>query len=516
MRGRVVAASGMPLRRAQVAVFSVEGGPQQRHGTTTDADGKWEIGDLPAGRYTVTASKGGYVTMQYGQRRPFQAGTPVAVADAATVDHLDVTLQRGAVITGRIVDEFGEPVAQVGVQAMRYTYNNDGQRRLTAVSGAATDDLGQFRIFGLMPGDYVVQGSSAVVVLGVGGGPPTDSFATTFYPGTANADEAQTVTLALAQETNVQFQIVASKASRVSGVVVNSDGAPMSGMSLSLITSMGGNGFSSSGVGSTAGDGTFTLTSVIPGEHTISVRPARPVEGAEFGNYDFTAHGEPMAVRIVTSKGATLSGRVVWEGNTPRGTTPVRINVQQQVTQPLPFLVGSVQGADGTLNEDNTFKLAGAFGKGYIRTLVLPSGWAIKSVTVDGEDVTDVAIDLTSRAALNDIRVVLTDKLSDLSGTVTDARGTLLKDYVVVLLPSGLKEGLSQRRFISVVRPDQDGSFHVKGLPPGDYVATALDWIEQGRQLVPNVQEQLRKAGKTLILREGQSTTIDLKLTDGI
>jgi hypothetical protein len=519
MRGRVLTADGMPLRRAQVNVMaSAQTGALQSRGTTTDADGKWEITDLPAGRYTVTASKGGYVTVQYGQRRPFQAGTQVVVADGATADRLDVTLQRGAVITGRIVDEFGEPVAQVGVQAMRYTYGNEGQRRLTAVSGAATDDLGQFRVFGLMPGDYVVQASSSVVVIGVGGGPPSDSFAATFYPGTPNADEAQTVTLALAQETNLQFQLVTSKSSRVTGVVVNSDGAPMSGMSLSLITSMGGNGWSSRGVGSTAGDGTFTLTNVTPGEHTINVRAPRALEGAEFGNYDFKTNGEPITLRIVTSKGATLTGRVVWDGNTSRGATPLRINVQQQVqgTPGLPFLSGSVPGADGTLNEDNTFKLAGAGGKGFIRTFPLPTGWALKSIAVDGEDVTDVPIDFSSRRSIDDVRIVVTDKLTDLTGTVADSRGTVLKDYVVIILPNDLKEGLSPQRFISVVRPDQDGSFKVKGMPPGSYVATALEWVEQGRQFVPDFQERLRKAGKTLSLREGQATTIDLRLADGL
>ena len=80
-----------------------------------------------------------------------------------------------------------------------------------------------------------------------------------------------------------------------------------------------------------------------------------------------------------------------------------------------------------------------------------PAGWTIKSVTVDGHDVTDVPIELSSRGSIDDIRVVLTDKLTDLTGTVTDSRGTPLKDYVVILLPTGLKDGVSTRRFISML-----------------------------------------------------------------
>jgi carboxypeptidase family protein len=90
MRGRMLAADGMPLRRAQVNVIAgTEAGVPQRRGATTDGDGKWEVTDLPAGRYTVSASKGGYVTVQYGQRRPFEPGTQVNVADGETVERLD-------------------------------------------------------------------------------------------------------------------------------------------------------------------------------------------------------------------------------------------------------------------------------------------------------------------------------------------------------------------------------------------------------------------------------------------
>jgi hypothetical protein len=520
MRGRVVAADGSPLRRAQVNLTAVAeaGGPLPRRGSTTDEQGRWEVTDLPAARYTVSASKGGYVTVQYGQRRPFEPGTQVNVADAEKVEKIDITLPKGAVIAGRITDEFGEPVSGVTVQAMRYTYTNDGQRRLTATSGAPTDDLGQFRVFGLMPGDYVVQAAGNAVLIGIGApGPPAESFAATFYPGTANSEEAQTVSLGIGQEMNVQFQVTAQRMTRVTGVVVGSDGTPLAGMSISLVTQIGANGWSSSGAGSTAGDGTFTLTNVSPGEHQITVRPARLGVEGEFASYTFTAAGEPLNVRVATTRGATLSGRVVWEGSASHGVTPPRVNVQQQTTQSMPFLgSGTVTGADGTFDDDNTFKLAGASGKGFVRVLPLPPGWTIKSVTVDGEDVTDVPIDLTTRTAIDDIRIVLTDKLTDLTGHVNDSRGALAKDYVAVLLPVGLKAGVSPQRFIRTVRPDQDGYFHVKGLPPGNYTVIALDWIEQGRQFVPSFQEELRKAGKPLTLREGQSTTLELALTTGL
>src|SRR4051812_2114235 len=155
LRGRVLNSDGSPLRRAQISASAASAaGPRV---ATTDGQGKWEVTDLPAGRFNITASKAGYVTLQFGQRRPFEPGTPVVLADAQTIEKLDLSLPRGSVITGRITDEFGEPIGQATVQAMRYQYSNDGQRKLASVNSAVTDDRGEFRAYGLMPGEYYVQ-----------------------------------------------------------------------------------------------------------------------------------------------------------------------------------------------------------------------------------------------------------------------------------------------------------------------------------------------------------------------
>ena len=155
LRGRVLASDGTgPIRRAQVRISGSEVAPKA---ALTDAEGRFEFRELPAGRFTLQASKSGFVSVQYGQTRPFESGKPIELADKQSLDNADISMPRGSVIAGRIVDEFGDAIPDVSVTAMRQTWQN-GRRRLVPSPGrvAQTNDLGHFRIYGLPPGDYYV------------------------------------------------------------------------------------------------------------------------------------------------------------------------------------------------------------------------------------------------------------------------------------------------------------------------------------------------------------------------
>ena len=144
IKGRLVAAdTGAPVRRAQVRLSGTDVMPKV---ATTDNEGAYEFRDLPAGRFTITATKSGFVTVGYGQTRPFESGKPIDLAEGQVLDRADITMPKGSVIAGRILDEFGEPVADASVSALRSTWSN-GRRRLQATGRAAmTNDLGQYRI----------------------------------------------------------------------------------------------------------------------------------------------------------------------------------------------------------------------------------------------------------------------------------------------------------------------------------------------------------------------------------
>ncbi|MBI4486934.1 MAG: carboxypeptidase regulatory-like domain-containing protein, partial [Acidobacteria bacterium] len=152
--GRVLAAdNGRPVKRARVFASAAEL-PEGR-GALTDDTGAFDLAELPAGRYMVTVSKAGFVSLSYGQRRPLQAGTPLQLADGQQLKNVDFQLPRGSVIAGHVSDQDGDPMPGATVRVMRYQYMQ-GDRRLTPAGTGQTDDRGQYRIWGLMPGDYYV------------------------------------------------------------------------------------------------------------------------------------------------------------------------------------------------------------------------------------------------------------------------------------------------------------------------------------------------------------------------
>jgi protocatechuate 3,4-dioxygenase beta subunit len=525
LRGRVVAAqTGAPLRRAQVSLGSPASPTPTPRTASTDSDGRFEFTQLPPGRYSVIVNKTGYVALQYGQKRPTDPMTMVTLADGERRDDVNVALPRGGVIAVRITDDYGDPLPGAQVQVQRYQFGPDGQRRLNTVFGGlgpnTTDDRGEARMYGLPAGDYVV----SAMLRNVGVGPDAnaanaDGFAATFHPGTINPNDAATVTVSLGEETSIEFAMSSARLARVSGTVVDSRGRPASGSFVQVVNRQG-NGMFSVGGNQVAPDGTFTLNGIAPGDYSLEVRtnlvPGVAADGVEFGSTPITVAGaEITGVRIVTGKGATITGRVIFEGTAPRQNPrqPLRVfpNPADPSRSSMVATVFNDPRTNGTVDENGNFQLAGLSGRVFL--IVSAAGFVVKSITLDGEDITDEPLDLTGKQSIASLVIRVTDKLTQISGQVSDSRGQRPRECTVVFQSAEAREPVVAARLLRTVRCDSMGSFQMRGMRPGRYVVTAITSIDQGRQFEPEFQEQLRRASESFTVREGEMLTLDLKLS---
>ena len=279
LRGRVTAVeTGGPVRRAQVRISGPDIGSKS---AVTDAEGRFEFRDLPGGRFNVSATKSGFVTVQYGQLRPFESGKAIDLTDGQMMDKADIAMPRGGVISGRLIDEFGDPIADAIVNAMRSAWTA-GRRRLQPTGRSAmTNDLGQFRIYGLSPGDYYVSATfrgdnmmamemmAAATMGGAAmGGPigsnPSSGYAPTYFPGTPNGAEAQKISIAAGQEAqNTDFALLPVKLAKISGTVISSEGKPVEGSMINAVPRNGdAAGMLMAGASRSDKNGNFTITNV--------------------------------------------------------------------------------------------------------------------------------------------------------------------------------------------------------------------------------------------------------------
>ncbi len=523
IRGVVLAAdTGTPIRRAQVRATAP--GIRENRLATTDAQGRFEFKELAGGRYTLNASKGGFVALQYGQRRPGESGTPLEISEAQIVDKLVIALPRGSVISGRISDEFGEPVANAVVNAMRYGYSG-GTRRLLPGGGQnardTTDDHGAFRLFGLPPGEYVVSANfrgSGGEVTDPSGEP--SGYAPTYFPGTANVGDAQRVRIDVSQEqSSVNFGLIATKLVRVTGTVIDSKGAPVANGALMLVPADGVRGamMMASGAARLDGAGGFRITDVAPGHYVLQTRTNMGRGGAGAGEGEFARLDLPVGAQdvdgvvVVTAQGARVSGHIVTDAAQAATLRPDQLQISARNARPDQMGFGG-PGAVARVAADGTFTIGGLFDPALFR-VGGAQGWSIKQVLLGGQDITDTPLDFAPGQTVAGVQIVLTDKSTTLSGAVTDSRGQPVVDATVIVFPADDKRWTYQSRFIRAARPDQDGRYEIRGLPAHDeYLIAAVQGLEDGQAGDPEFLARIKPDTTKLALNDGETKAADVKL----
>jgi Carboxypeptidase regulatory-like domain/Polysaccharide lyase family 4, domain II len=502
IQGRVLRVGGTePIAEAQVFLnrgnTPTGGGGGQRGGgagsqtvsVITDDNGGFVFNDLAPGRYTVTAQHKRYSGPFINSPDP-SAG--VTVANGQTVEAL-ITMTPTSVIRGRIRDVAGQFASNVQVEALVISYMNGLPFLMPAIS-KASDDRGEYRLYGLPPGDYYVGATprppSAIAALAGG-----DRSVKTFYPNEFDISRATKITMHGGEEIqNIDIAIQTPQMFKISGTV--SSTVPVAAppptaqgafaviqqnqnATIQLILNSrdttrpeGGNSGGTSVSVTAASAGPFEIANVLPGSYDLIALfngnadvPAIARAVVDIRNQD--VGGLVMTIRA----GVQLRGSITVDGSAPRaGSVRMALTPADALKR-----LGAAMPAD--IAADGSFTIQGC-PDGYFRLSVAPLGGDlyVDDIRQGGSSIYDAGFEIRGRNP-DPIQVIIKSGAGTFDGTVQDASGKPLIGGTVALAPATRRQNDA---LYYVSRGDSSGTFAIRGIVPGEYKVFAWDVMPPG------------------------------------
>jgi hypothetical protein len=498
-------ATGAPVKKAELVVLRIEPEPQINYSATSDANGKFALQGLEPGKYRLSVSANGFVDASYGARGSNRRGTTLSLDAGELLKDVNPKLTPHGVIAGRIVDEDGDPVVRAEVAARSHR-RVEGHKQLMSAGTASTNDLGEYRIFGLAPGRYYVSATyNETQALGSSAKPPEETYVPTYYPAAVDVATAVGVDVPAGAELHAVSIILAKTHTvRVRGHINSPSVGRLTVMILLTPRDQAG-GWS---VGSQSGadaQGSFEFRGVRPGAYWLETRffGERPLfvrQPIDVGNTNMDD------VAVILAPGVDLQGCVKTEG--PAGVNLAAIRILLQAANPTGTYVGPMPNA--FTNDDGTFTLPRLAPEHYdFYVSGLPEGYYVKSIRAGDKEVRNSGFGLTSGAAAP-LTITIAPGAGQIDGVVIGDKDAVA-GALVVLVPDDVQRR-ERKDAYSTATTGQNGLFTLKNIDPGDYKLYAWADIESEAYMDPDFMKPFESQGLPMSIHESSKETAQLKL----
>jgi hypothetical protein len=513
IEGTVVnAITGEPLKKVHLTLLPLNKPNAFPYGANTDAAGHFLMEELDPGRYSFSASRNGFITQSYSPDGSLRRATPLTLAPGQELKQLVFKLTPQGVISGRVLDEDGEPLDDVSVQPMVFKYQR-GRRQLVPVAGEPTNDLGEFRLHNLGPGKYILGasrnqhnmiGGQERIVGSARGAPSADEgYVTTYYPSAISPSNANEVEIAPgAQVRGINITLARTRTVRIKGHVDLPEGKSQRGANLSLMPRGG-----------------FSFPEPLPFRRSIDAKGNFEMRGVPSGSYwlraNYDVDGKSLSGRVPLEVGnlniegielallppPELAGHVIIEGNAGLKGVTVRLIFQQK------HIVG---GLGAQVNNDLTFKVANVERDAYdLSVFGLPQDFYLKSIRAGQQDMTETGVDLTEGVP-EDLTITVSPDGSTVEGSVQNAKDEPTPGVLVTLIPDASHQSLLS--LFKTANTDQNGHFTIRGVRPGEYKVFAWEMLESEAYQDPDFLKTYESAGEAVSIKERSHETVQLKL----
>jgi carboxypeptidase family protein len=518
LEGKVVKEPGAePLKKAIIELIGENQEESGNYTATSDQEGHFKITGIRAGRYHLFVERAGYLEVDDKHRH----STGLTLSCDAGQDVKDQILRMlpAAIITGRVVDEEGDPMTDVQVWISR---KRSGSRfKLDAAGSAQTNDLGEYRIGGLFPGKYYVLAAplpsfQSLVQAQKNPADPPDpsadlSYVPTFYPNTTSRAAASQIELHPGDDMPVDLSLARTHSARIRGTVEGLE--PGAKAVLMLRSKDGGSMFNTTETGK---DGKFEIAHVAPGFYALmatteSERPQmvqRAIEVSESNIDDLRLAPQPLG---------TLRGHVHLPKSIRADSSALMLSLSslnEEDNSP-----GNVVAADDSsgfsspvkLKPDGSFEMKNV-PPGLYEIDVSADSKAladsyVESIVAGMKDVVDTGLNVS--AGTLSLEITLSSGAGVIEGGVTTDKGEAVPNVTVVAVPDPKVRKHRDRYFRSST--DQAGHFTLRGVRPGEYKLLAWEVLDGDEYLDPEFLAQFESQAVVAKVEKGAHQNVSLK-----
>lgn len=522
LEGQVISAStGAPLKHASLRlspVGALNSGTQRTAFTSiTDNEGKFAIQNVDAGTYTLDAERVGYITGSYGARSASGAGTRLKLDGGQSMKNLVIKLVPQGMIFGKVIDDDGEPVPGAIIRAERYAFVN-GKRELRQTGYGNSQADGSFVMGNLAAGTVYLSAEMRSPprfnqIERAAGKTVRDELLKTYFPNARDIAGASPVEITTGAELRgIEIHMHRGRMFEIRGQVQNtvSNAVPDS-LNLALFAKDRPSAGWLDQAYLSGKNTEFQFKRVLPGVYVVQVFNAsvqtvdasgeRGAATQLTGRVEVTV-GDADAENIVIPLGTGLdiTGRLRTEGDPPpSGSAPPNYSIYLQPTE-----ARGLSGASARASAEGNFKIHNV-PPSIFRVIVsgTPDGSYVKAIRFGGEDITEKNLDLSSGGG-GELEVIISPDAADISGVVRNENGEALSGVPVqAFFGDKLKRSMNT---------DQNGSFHLTSLAPGDYRVYAFEDVEPGLSLEPTFRKSLENRAAEVKLEEKSHESLDLKV----
>jgi hypothetical protein len=543
IQGQVVATDGItPVSGALVVIQETTSSFSAA--LLSNSSGAFLFDHLAPGKYRLVVSKPPYLKTQFGSKFPEEPPAVLVVGGNAPTP-LTVKLTLGSVIQGTLRDGKGTALPDVEVRAYRVRRLGDVVT-LAEVRTARSDDRGQFRVFGLIPGDYIVavqpppssligaqEMSSAMIdellaalargeraaPSSAGASRQTNAslMSPVYFPDRADPGGAAVLTLDPAEEKSVDLVWKPIQTVSVSGVVIGD----MRGRSATValrakdeIVGIVANSRSRSA--SVAQDGGFRFSSVPPGRYSVITRVAEKTssgDGALWASADVVVGlTDEAGISLVLRPAIAVSGTAQFSDSLR--ASGVQASVLLKSGSGTSELITAL-GASVDSRSAGSFRIDGVPPGAYRFELgaSAPSGGTdlfLVRAELDGRDALNEEVDLEAGSVPHQARLFFSEMSSELAGTIEGFHDPA--DSVILVFPEQERYWQANSARIRLLRPSPDGRFESKNIPAGRYRLILLGRVDSLTDFSSSTLRSLLPASVAVEIRAGERTVQDLKV----